>query len=116
MDTASNYLGPNDPDAFVDYPLRDIPEDREVCPLCKGHGGWNLRLNAYPLHNEDNTPENRHRDSHFRSICGACWGYGYLQPGQTCAHLWVEHKTIGNCLHLWKCLKCGLEREVDSSG
>jgi hypothetical protein len=117
MDSASNYLEPTDPDAFVDFPVvSDIPEDATICPKCKGHGGWNLRLNAYPLHNYDNIPENRHRFSHFRAACGACWSWGYLQPGQTCVHEWSHYRNIGNCLNEWKCTICGQIREVDSSG
>lgn len=114
----NDFLEPDHPDAFRDYPKMDRTEygpTGDECPKCKGHGGWNLRLNAYPLHDMEDTPENRHRYSHFRASCGACWGWGYLQEGQTCAHEWVNKRTVGNCLHEWECTKCGATREVDSS-
>ena len=110
------YLEPGDPGSFTDHPLQDIPEGRTVCPKCQGHGGWNSSLNDYPLPpGYEDTPDNRHRYRHFRSSCGACWGWGYLQKGQTCAHEWVVGRSVGRCLHEWTCKLCGATREVDSS-
>lgn len=113
------YLTPESTDAFLDFP--DVDRSKWAknvieCPICKGHGGWNLRINAYPLHNIPNTVENRHLKANFRSSCGSCWGHGYLQPGQTCPHEWSVGKKIGNCLHEWICSKCGIKQQVDSSG
>lgn len=104
-------MTPDHPDAFLDYPPVDQtnwPEGATLCPICQGHGGWNLAVNCYRSRDD---PQN----AHFRTMCGACWGYGYLQPGQTCPHEWQHDRTIGRCLHVWKCTKCGAEREVDSS-
>ena len=112
---SDKYLEPTDPGAFDDFPPVSIPKGLVICPKCQGHGGWNLRLNAYSLHGYPDTRENRHRYSHFRASCSSCWGYGYLQPGQTCVHEWDYYRTIGRCLHEWKCVKCGAIREVDSS-
>lgn len=114
----TEYITHDHPDAFVDYPKKERPENHELgeeCPKCKGHGGWNLRLNAYRLHDKEDTPENRHLYSHFRASCGACWGWGYLQKGQTCAHEWVEKRSVGRCEHEWECSICGATRIVDSS-
>ena len=62
------YLKPNDRDAFVDWPkikftdfIEKYPywvEKYVECPLCFGHGGWNLKINAYPLHEKENNSEN----------------------------------------------------------
>ena len=113
-----DYLTPDSIDAFLDYPEVDRSNWAEnviECPKCKGHGGWNLKINAYPLHNHLNTAENQHRSSHFRSSCGSCWGHGHLQAGQTCAHEWTTERNVGKCLHEWSCGKCGEKRVVDSS-
>ena len=123
----ADYLDPekDDPELlWQDYPEVPIPNDMDIaeavlrsCPRCKQHGGWNLQVNAYPLHDRPDTPENRHHYSHFRASCGSCWGYGFLQKGQTCAHVWNgPSRTIGHCLHEWTCSKCSAKREVDSSG
>lgn len=113
------FLNPAEsPDAFLDFPPVDQtnwPKGATLCPNCQGHGGWNLKINAYPLHDKEDTAENRHYFRHFRASCGACWGYGFLQPGQTCAHEWTSSRSIGHCLSIWTCGKCGAEREVDSS-
>ena len=117
----TKYLEPGiDPEEllFKDYPPKDRPKNYELgdpCPRCKRHGGWNLKLNAYPLHDYPDTPENRHAYAHLRSSCSACWGWGYLQPGQTCAHSWKDSKTVGKCLHEWVCEKCGQTITIDSS-
>jgi hypothetical protein len=118
-----SYLDPDkDPEelVFKDYPK--IPDDKypelgEECPRCRGRGGWNLKLDAYP---NQQLPEHRH----YRASCGACWGYGKLQKGQTCAHEWRNATyeesqrtsyTLYRCEHLWICDKCKQERVVDSS-
>jgi hypothetical protein len=115
------YLEPTDPNAFVDFP--EIPgppeyiESAVICPQCKGHGGWNLELNAYPLHQYENTPENRHMFSHFRASCSQCVGHGYVTPENSGhIHRWKRVGSIGNCLHLDECEVCGKQWQVDSSG
>lgn len=101
------YLTPDDPGAFKDLPVLKKGEywgAGEMCPKCKGHGKWHLELDAYG------------KGRHFDAVCGACWGWGYLAPGQTCAHEWDgPTRNVGRCLNIWTCSKCGQEREVDSS-
>ena len=110
------YLEPKDSGAFDDYPLMDNIENQSVCPQCKGHGGWNLKLNTYPLHEKENTPENRHRYSHFRASCNTCFGYGYVKPEMADhIHNWTFVKNTGNCLNLYECKDCGQKWEIDSS-
>ena len=116
----SNYLGPNDEGAFTDYPLMDpsqaIARDQVACPQCKGHGGWNLQLNAYKLHGKPDTAENRHKFSHFRCHCTTCHGHGYVDmKDATHIHDWVFVQNTGRCLHLYQCSGCGQKWEVDSS-
>jgi hypothetical protein len=113
----NNYLDPTT-DApklvFKDMqvkPKKEYLSDR-VCPRCQGHGQFNLRINAYGP------------GKHFKSLCGACWGYGYLQKGQVCAHEWRDateeeikkaHITLYRCEHAWVCTKCSTTRVVSSS-
>lgn len=110
------YLTPDHPDAFVDWELRKPERDlTKMCPVCKGHGGWNLELNAYQNQYED-TPANRHLFSHFRAHCSHCNGWGYVEESEMCpGHEWETVKSLGNCLRLEKCRKCGAEIQVDSS-
>lgn len=115
------YLEPTDPQAFIDHEVRDPAEAAKMgltvlCPQCKGHGGWNLRLNAYPLHGKEDTPENRHLFSHFRASCSHCVGWGYVKPEDADhIHQWETVRSLGNCLRLDKCKVCGQEWQVDSS-
>jgi len=107
------FLTPEHPDAFVDFPMKDIPEGGEVCNKCKGHGGWNLELNAYPLHGKENTPQNRHLFSHYRASCSFCWGYGYIKDSTRCP---AQDKNNGHDFDdNWTCRKCGIVFKVDSS-
>jgi hypothetical protein len=117
---ANGFMTPEHPDAFLDYPpvvkpsadygLSDTP-----CPRCHGHGGWNLKINAYPLHRYEDTAENRHRYAHFRSLCPSCNGWGFMREGQTCAHEWGSARSVGRCLTEWTCIHCGVKSIVDSS-
>lgn len=114
------YLEPTDKDAFKDYPLQKranhMPESWVQCPLCSGHGGWNLKLNAYRMHGHADTPENRHRFSHFRANCSQCNGWGFVAPDNTaCIHKWVQNRNVGRCLNEYKCSGCGKISVVDSS-
>lgn len=91
------YLEPTDPDAFVDHELLSpVPSMGYTveCPQCKGHGGWNLQLNAYPLRGKENTPGTDNADH---------------------VHEWVFVKNTGNCLNLHECKICGRKWEIDSS-
>ena len=113
MCQTKQYLDETSPDAFKDFPYRNIPVGTKVCDRCKGFGGWNLRLNAYPLHSRKNTPINRHLYSHFRASCNSCWGHGYITPDQECP------KPVQYIGHVygdgWKCKQCGKKTSVDSS-
>jgi hypothetical protein len=116
------YLERTDPEALVDYPPADPIAAAEIgmtelCPKCKGYGGWNLRLNAYPLHQYEDTPENRHKFSHFTASCDHCVGWGYVRPEDSDhVHEWKRIRSLGNCLHLDECQVCGKQWQVDSSG
>lgn len=117
--TNSEYMTSLHPDAFLDFPVpKPVPKDNyRTCPVCNGRGGWNLRLNAYPLppHVED-TPENRHKYVHFRASCYHCNGWGYVHQSVTCdGHNWVYVKNLGKCYNQYKCSKCGAINNVDSS-
>lgn len=117
----NKYLEPTDEGAFVDFPLKSKPEyayqsSYVQCPKCFGHGGWNLTLNAYPLRNMADTPENRHNYSHFRAHCGQCNGWGWTSPDNAkCLHEMKHHRNTGRCLNEYKCSKCGKIEEIDSS-
>jgi len=117
------YMDQNHPDAFVDYPgkmerdsvMTSLGYTKE-CPVCKGYGGWNLELNAYKLHDYEDTAENRHRYSHFRANCGHCNGWGVVSPEEQCSgHEWKRVKNLGNCYNRYECIHCGQQQDVDSS-
>lgn len=120
------YLTVDSPEAFVDFP--PIPEQADpyiaamgptvICPKCKGHGGWNLVLNAYPLRDQPDTAANRHRYAHFRANCNNCNGWGYVLANSrdaTCLHEYGFSENVGNCLNTYECSKCGKRQTVDSS-
>lgn len=66
-------------DLYLDFPpVRTVPEGKKTCVVCEGHGGHNVRLNAYPLYGYENTRENRHLHAHFRHGCVNCNGWGYV--------------------------------------
>lgn len=110
-----NYMTHTDPDAFLDFPSPVVPRtNHKLCPRCKGHGGWNLKLNAYPNRYED-TAENRHKFSHFRSMCSNCHGWGQVHESQTCVHEWTFVVNKGRCLNLYKCIHCSTPNLIDSS-
>lgn len=112
----NGYLEPCDRDAFLDFPPPAAPEPgRITCLKCQGHGGWNLRVNAYgfPI---PNTPENRHKYTHFRAGCDNCNGWGVVPVEQEDhIHEWVRTGNAGNCLHVYRCESCRAEQIVDSS-
>lgn len=123
------YLTPKDEGAFVDFPKAKMDSlcvsigRTFECPRCKGHGGWNLALNSYPLHSYEDTPENRHRYAHFKCMCEICNGYGYVRQSELnqnsgClnnGHIWSFAQNLGKCYNRYKCLVCGTHQEVDSS-
>jgi hypothetical protein len=89
-----------------------MPGDFVLCPKCFGHGGWNLRLNAY----RGTTPEQRH----FRASCGQCWGWGWVETASldaTCVHDYVgiAPDQPWRCWHTIQCTKCGATKSYDSS-
>lgn len=119
------YLEATDEGAFLDMPVK--PTMHEVnpcyndsdyihCPVCQGHGGWNLRLNAYGA------------GQHFQCFCTQCNGYGWVRadgPNAKCIHENVEVSQeecsrrglthYGRCWHVTECKKCGLIGAYDSS-
>ena len=108
----TDYITPDHPDAFVDYPKRPCPAVHGYsyeCAKCKGHGGWNLQLNAYSLHDRDDTPENRHRYSHFKAACDNCYGWGYVSFSQgDHVHEWEPiDSRQARCMTEYKCKICG---------
>jgi hypothetical protein len=113
------YMEATDKDAFLDFPLKEkssfLPSDYVPCPVCKGHGGWNLSLNSFPMHDKPNTAENRHTYSHFRCACSQCNGLGHTSKDNTCIHEMVHVANIRMCLNKYECNKCGHTRDVDSS-
>jgi hypothetical protein len=128
----TRFLTVGDPDAFLDYPkkaqpVQHHPEWTVECPACKGHGGWNLRVNAYPLHHYRDTPENRHLHAHFRAGCNQCYGWGWVAPeNAVCVHDFSRVLSIrecaerniphnGACWHVYECVKCGKTMAQDSS-
>jgi len=115
------YLEPTDPDAFLDFPKKEFdpkyPDMKFECPKCFGHGGWNLRINAYGLlPGMEDTAKNRHNHSHFRSHCTQCNGWGWVIEAKTkCIHELRLIKNTGRCLNLYGCTKCDHTEEWDSS-
>lgn len=114
------YLNPGDMGSFRGFRLLDPKQsylkNPVTCPLCRGFGGWNLKLNAYG----DN--------KHFKAHCIQCNGYGYVESGsksESCIHSYKELTAkecseigishYGNCYHVNKCVTCGDIRAVDSS-
>jgi hypothetical protein len=76
------------------------------CPKCKGHGHFNLRLNAYGP------------GKHFQGTCSQCCGCGWVDPKDAiCIHEWKEIGReecrkrgvyhAGNCYHVYVCSKLG---------
>ena len=108
-----------DKDAFLDFPLKEkssfLPSDYVSCPVCKGHGGWNLSLNSFPLHGKENTAENRHLYSHFRCSCNQCNSLGWTSKENVCIHDMIHVAKIGACLNTYECSKCNTTMQVDSS-
>ena len=127
------FLTVDHPDAFVDFPIKAMPRDRASegvardtdprtfqCPKCKGHGGWNLALNCYPLvgknYSYPDTPEGRHERAHFRAGCSHCNGWGWVEEKDaTHIHDMQHVAELGRCLNRYRCSICGKLEDVDSS-
>lgn len=111
------YMSYNDPNAFLDWPMqKPAPGFEKLCTRCQGHGGWNLAINQYMMPSGyENTPENRHRYTHFRKICDNCNGWGYVHNNQACpGHEWQFAKNLGRCYNQYQCIHCQAVQNVDS--
>jgi hypothetical protein len=118
--TPTKYMDRTHPDAFVDWPKRLPAHGMTVeCPMCKGHGGWNLALNQYNLPpGYSDISENRHQFSHFRQSCGNCMGWGYVSPEQAAkcnGHVWKPFQNLGRCYTRYRCIHCNQTADFDSS-
>ena len=104
------YLEPTDEGAFLDFVKREkLSYYPYECPKCKGHGGWNLKINCYPLHG-------RSREfGHFRCVCHVCNGSGYTPTENPCDHDWKFEQNLGRCYNRYRCLNCNNIMDVDSS-
>ena len=107
----SNFL----PDCtdFTDIPIMEQLKPF-LCPKCKGHGLYNITLNAYG-------PK-----KHFQGCCSQCNGWGWVEKENAeCIHAWQEMSSgecktqgilhYGKCWHQYKCSKCGTLTSTDSS-
>lgn len=108
----SEYLKPGDPGAFDGLTKQEpAPAQRMMgggavveCAQCRGHGKWNLKLDAYGP------------GKHFRASCNNCTGWGYVSAKQgNHIHEWDRGETVGNCLTRYTCAGCKEVWDVDSS-
>lgn len=125
IESKPRYLDIADEGATLDMEKKQ-PEPKygmtAECPVCKGFGGWHLRLNAYG------------KGKHFDCFCSNCMGWGHVSPKEADhAHEFAgmeEEKanefravkgldpvryTRGNCCHNSICKICGQYRFIDSS-
>lgn len=78
---------------------------RYLCPVCKGYGGWVLERDAYG------------KGRHFQASCSQCNGWGWVnKEDKKCIHNYKEIWSTRDCRHGSKCMICGKEIEIDSSG
>lgn len=104
----SKYMTPDDPQAFLDMPVKEPDkyiQDPVLCPKCKGHGGWHLKLDDFG------------QGRHFNAACNQCNGWGWVRGGTknaTCLH---DFKEVRVSMHVYKnvCQKCGHTNVIDSS-
>jgi hypothetical protein len=74
------------------------------CGKCRGHGGWNLQLDAYGP------------GKHFRASCNNCTGWGYVPEEQgSHIHEWDGGVAISRCCTRYTCAACNAVSVVDSS-
>jgi hypothetical protein len=104
-----SYMTYTDARAFEGMEIKTLERSHiknpVLCPVCAGHGGWHLKLDAYGP------------GRHFNANCFQCNGWGYVagdSDNATCIHTFVE-RTVGRCLHEHTCTKCGEKRIYDSS-
>lgn len=106
------YIQPGDPEAWVDFPEpRKVSpsfmfSDAVQCDICRGYGGWNLLLGAYPSIGKDSTSENRHLFSHMKATCHACAGHGWISVAhRSCVH---EYRWggVSNQFTYFACVHC----------
>lgn len=118
------FLKSTDKDAYLDFPPLNLvlEDDEKMCPVCEGHGGWNLEPFAYYKSmirgKIEDTPANRHTRAHFRCVCSHCNGWGKVKMSEMCpGHIWEHHHKHAyfRCLNTYKCKLCGKLWEVDSS-
>ena len=117
----ATYLTPDHADAFKDLEkLAPEPAGKMLgqyvakprcdsvpvteCGKCKGHGKWNLELDAYgPGRN-------------FRASCNNCTGWGYVEASQgSHVHDWDAGVALSMHNTRYTCTTCGQTRDVDSS-
>ena len=116
----SKFLIAGGPFDFIDHNKHSPRPElglTKLCPVCIGHGGRNLQLNAYPLPaGKEDTAENRHTYCHFRAICSHCNGWGFVAESEMCSgHEWKHTENLGRCYNRYTCTKCGKINDVDSS-
>jgi hypothetical protein len=114
----TEYLKIGDPGCWDDFPTPEeklalvkkysnsLGEIVAVCPVCRGYGGWNLKLSSSPTR------------SHFRQSCFQCngWGYVFNQQDAECVHVFDEGvRGRYPCSTIYTCTLCNQKREVDSS-
>ena len=92
--------------------IRVLPQGRPnqvLCPLCKGHGMWNLKVDAYG------------KGRHFQRGCRQCNSWGWVDAGSldaTCIHEVEEVSRPANHrsgIHVEVCKKCGRKSSYDTS-
>ena len=97
-------LKPGEPGSFLDWVIKEPTTTwTKLCPQCQGHGGWNLKVDAYGS------------GKHFQTTCDVCCGWGWISPKRECVqHTWEFVKNLGRCYNRYKCTKCGAIDDVDS--
>lgn len=106
------YIQPGDPEAWIDFPPPresappQLGSSAERCSICRGHGGWNLLLGAFPVTSLENTSEIRHMYSHMKATCQGCSGHGWVRPeGRGCVHEYRWVGVSGKLTH-FTCVHC----------
>jgi hypothetical protein len=120
---AKSYL--EDATDFTDLEVQPMPREKSycrdndprtfLCSVCKGHGTWNLIIDAYGP------------GKHFRASCSQCNGWGWVDAEDAaCIHddreinreeakeRKLRHE--GMFYHLYECTKCHRLVSYDSSG
>lgn len=112
LPSATDFTGfEKKPDPTIEVPESEI---KYPCPVCRCHGGWNLRLNAYGP------------GKHFQASCFQCSGWGWVTEKdrgcvhefselsqKECAERGIQH--FGRCWHVYECSRCKRISAADSS-